>query len=184
MARVDDLLAAYRAVVELPWASGLSAGERTWFVVYEPQDERRLRLRLGEFELATQQAGHAWAAVDLTPAFAQWMAGHEYRESYFAVPEDVQMVLETDFSEAVAARIREAPIADAVGNTVLAVIGVGSLFGLAMLSRVLEQVGRDIPGRLAVFFPGEFDGGNYRLLGARDGWSYLATPILVQGSYA
>ena len=32
-------------------------------------------------------------------------------------------------------------------------------------------------GRLLVFFPGEVEGNNYRLLDARDGWNYLATPI-------
>jgi len=31
-----------------------------------------------------------------------------------------------------------------------------------------------------VFFPGERDGSNYRLLDARDGWNYLATPIAAQ----
>jgi hypothetical protein len=30
---------------------------------------------------------------------------------------------------------------------------------------------------LLVFFPGQFDNNNYRLLDARDGWNYLAVPI-------
>jgi hypothetical protein len=34
-----------------------------------------------------------------------------------------------------------------------------------------------VNGRMLVFFPGEVDGNNYRLLGAKDGWNYLATPI-------
>ena len=28
-----------------------------------------------------------------------------------------------------------------------------------------------------LFFPGEFENNNYRLLDARDGWNYLAVPI-------
>ena len=36
----------------------------------------------------------------------------------------------------------------------------------------------EIKGRLLLFFPGEYDGNNcYRMLDARDGWNYLATPI-------
>jgi len=34
-----------------------------------------------------------------------------------------------------------------------------------------------IRGRLLVFFPGEYENNNYRLLDARDGWNYLAVPI-------
>ena len=34
-------------------------------------------------------------------------------------------------------------------------------------------------GRLVAFFPGGYDAAHnsYRLLGAKDGWGYLATPI-------
>ena len=31
---------------------------------------------------------------------------------------------------------------------------------------------------LLVFFPGEREANTYRFLGARDGWNYLAVPIL------
>jgi hypothetical protein len=39
----------------------------------------------------------------------------------------------------------------------------------------------DIRGRLVIFFPGEYDSNNYRLLDARDGWNYLAVPITLHG---
>jgi hypothetical protein len=42
------------------------------------------------------------------------------------------------------------------------------------------MVSPEIKGRLLVFFPGEHDGGSYRLLDARDGWNYLAIPITAQ----
>ena len=32
-------------------------------------------------------------------------------------------------------------------------------------------------GRLVVFFPGQYEQNNYRLLDARDGWNYMAVPI-------
>jgi hypothetical protein len=31
-----------------------------------------------------------------------------------------------------------------------------------------------------IFFPGEREGNTYRFLGARDGWDYLAVPILAE----
>ena len=65
-------------------------------------------------------------------------------------------------------------------NTLVAVSGVASLFGLTQVSSVLESL--TIRGRLLVFFPGERDGANYRLMDARDGWNYLAIPITAQES--
>jgi hypothetical protein len=62
-------------------------------------------------------------------------------------------------------------------NTVVAVHGVASLFGFTKLSLVLKEVEHNIRGRLVLFFPGEFENNNYRLLDARDGWNYLAVPI-------
>ena len=59
----------------------------------------------------------------------------------------------------------------------VAVLGVASLFGLLKVSQVVQDVAPHIRGRLLVFFPGEHEGSNYRLLDARDGWNYLAVPI-------
>ena len=42
------------------------------------------------------------------------------------------------------------------------------------------MISREVRGRLLVFFPGEHERGNYRLLDARDGWNYLAVPIDAQ----
>jgi hypothetical protein len=41
----------------------------------------------------------------------------------------------------------------------------------------LKEVEQAIRGRLVLFFPGEYENRNYRLLDARDGWNYLAVPI-------
>ena len=59
----------------------------------------------------------------------------------------------------------------------VATYGVASLYGFTKVSLVLKEVEKDIRGRLVLFFPGEFDNNNYRLLDARDGWNYLAVPI-------
>jgi hypothetical protein len=62
-------------------------------------------------------------------------------------------------------------------DTVVALYGVGSLFGFARISEVIPLVESRIRGRLLVLFPGVYEQNNYRLLDARDGWNYLAIPI-------
>ena len=55
--------------------------------------------------------------------------------------------------------------------------GVGSLFAFTRVSQVLKLIESSIRGRLVIFFPGQYEQNNYRLLDARDGWNYLAVPI-------
>lgn len=177
MATVEPLLRSYEQFVRLPWPSGLAGAQKVWMAIYDEADERRLRARVGAFENATVGAGHGWRSCDLTDLFAQWMAAQEYRESYFESPEDMEMALE-DFFLHVVGVVREALSAPGVDEkTVVAVTGVASLFGLMRVSRLVDQVSGSIRGRLLVFFPGEKDGNNFRLLDARDGWNYLAIPI-------
>lgn len=172
---------AYERFVGSGWVSSVAAQERVWFALYEPRDERRLRLRISAFEEATLRARHGWLACDLTDEFAHWMASQEYRESYFEAPEDLTEDLLDDFAESLAGLVRgvlDLPEADE--RSVVAIYGVGSLFGLAQVSLLLEKIAPRVRGRLLVFFPGEHDNGNYRLLDARDGWNYLAIPITAQ----
>lgn len=179
MSVIEQRIRAYDRFVQLPWQRGLSGAEKVWMVIYPPSEERRLRRRVQEFELATTGVGHTWKEIDLTPLFAEWMAANEYREQYFKAPQTIQLAL-GDFAVHLADRVREALEAPGVDeSTVVAVIGTGSLFGLGpvRLSKIVEDVEGSIKGRLLVFFPGERDGHNYRLLDARDGWSYLAIPI-------
>jgi hypothetical protein len=62
-------------------------------------------------------------------------------------------------------------------GTVVVALGVATLFGFVRVSELMEKIKDAIVGRLLVFFPGEYDANNYRLLDARDGWNYLAVPI-------
>jgi hypothetical protein len=177
MSEVEELLKAYERHVRLPWEKNLSGSEKVWFVVYDPSQERRLRFRLAEFQNVTRQAGYGWQELDLTDAFADWMSGHRYKESYFESPEDMESALK-DFSKSVVEQINAVLSAPEVSEqTVVAVSGLASLFGLTRASEVFEKVARNVRGRLLVFFPGHHDGSNYRLLDARDGWNYLAIPI-------
>lgn len=177
MSSVDGLLRAYRRQVALPWERNLAPAQRVWMAVYEPTLERRLRPRIEDFEEETHKAGHTWALVDVTDSFARWMAGQEYREAYFEQPGDMEFALD-EFRDFVSNEVRDALTApDVDENTVVGVIGVASLFGLTRTSAVIDGVSRSIRGRLLVFFPGQRDGNNYRLLDARDGWNYLALAI-------
>jgi len=178
MGRIEELAGRYRAHVSAPWQRNLAGDQKTVFVVYSPMDERKLRARLDLFEMATTSTGHGWRLLDLTDAFARWMAETDYRDAYFEEPETVAMKLHGDFTRYVAGLLAAALTADEVDeDTVVAVHGAASLFGFCRLSLVLREVVKDIPGRLVVFFPGEYEDSNYRLLDARDGWNYLAVPI-------
>lgn len=179
MSVIDDRIRAFTRFVALPWRQDRSGSEKVWIVIYPPSEERRLRRRILEFSLAATAAGHGWQDVDLTPLFALWMAENPYREEYFNEPQTIHLAL-GDFATFVSGLVRgELESAEADENTVVALIGAGSLFGLGpvRVSRLVEDVESAIRGRLLVFFPGERDGHNYRLLDARDGWSYLAIPI-------
>jgi len=175
--KIDLLVKEYEKHARLPWATGIAGPQKVWFVVYPPDQERRLRCRLQEFGTATLRAGHRWASCDLTNAFAEWMAAQEYRESYFEAPDDLEYALR-DFHEYVAGLIKTILAAED-DSTVIGIYGVASLFGFMKVSELMEAVASSISGRLVVFFPGEHEGTNYRLLDARDGWNYLAVPITV-----
>ena len=155
----------------------IAGPQKVWFAVYDPSQERRLRLRVGDFQAATTAAGHRWHLVDITDAFAEWMANHEYKDSYFEQPEDMGLAL-ADFADAVSERVRQVlKEPDADEDTVIALLGLASLFGLTRASELFARVAPDIRGRLLAFFPGQHDGPNWRLLDARDGWNYHAVPI-------
>lgn len=179
MSYVEDLLGAYRTFMSLPWQGSLAPAQRVWMAVYPPEHERRLRLHLIEFESATKHSGHGWALIDVTTAFERWMAGHEYRDSYLESPELLQSAIPA-FFDALVGEIRDELGRFQDPNGVVALLGSGTLFGLGdelKVSAVLNAVNDSIAGRLLVLFPGEHEGNSYRLLDARDGWNYLATPI-------
>jgi len=69
-------------------------------------------------------------------------------------------------------------------SDVVALIGLGSLYGFVRVSGLIRMVEPAIRGRLAVFFPGTKNENNYRLLDARDGFNYLAQAITLHGGGA
>lgn len=182
MSRIDALADKYQRHIAIPWQRSVAGAQRIIMVVYDKEMERTIRAQKGEFHNRTLQAGHDWLEVDLTDAFASFMAADEYRDAYFEEPEFLGGQKLDDFRDFVVNRIRMALTSpDATPKTVVALFGVGSIFGFCRLSEVLPRLDRDIQGRLAVFFPGHIDRNNYRLLDARDGWNYLAVPISLRG---
>jgi hypothetical protein len=181
MSRIDQLRKNYQRLCGLPWDDKLAGAQRVWVAVYDKEDERKLRFRIGLFEEATHQAGHRWGAIDLTDAFAEWLCSPpyaDYAQSYFETPSLLDEAPLADFRRFVADRINQAlGGAEVPEDTVVAVYGVASLFGFARLSEILPLVESRIRGRLLVLFPGVYEQNNYRLLDARDGWNYLADPI-------
>lgn len=185
MSRIEDLADSYGRHIGTPWQRTVAGAQRVVMVVYDKDLERTLRARKLAFETATREAGHDWHEVDLSTAFAEWMAADDYQDEYFASPEDLRLKLDAEFPEYVAERLREVfRKSEVTANSVVAVLGVGSLFGFARISEILKKVEADIQGRLVVFFPGQFERNNYRLLDARDGWNYLAVPITLHGEGA
>jgi hypothetical protein len=179
VSRVDDLIDNYRAFVKLPWQKHLAPAQRVWMAVYTPEEERRLRLHLPEFETATKSAGYRWALIDITNEFETWMAAHEYRDQYFANPEYMQPEL-VGFFERLVDRVKTQVEEQTAEDAVIGLLGASSLYGLGphvKTSALIERIQDSVVGRLLVFFPGEVEGNNYRLLGAQDGWNYLATLI-------
>ena len=178
MARIEDLAERYSRHISAPWQRGLAGGQKTIFVVYPKEDERRFRARIELFELATKDAGQKWKLVDFSKTFADWMAETDYRDVYFEEPDSLGMKLQSDFIQFAAGKLREALLAEGVDDdTVVAVHGVACLFGFTQVSLVIKEVEHDIQGRVVLFFPGEYEDNNYRLLDAKDGWNYLAIPI-------
>ena len=181
--KLTKLLAVYREHLTVPWQEGLAAIQRVIFAVYDKTDELRLRANIDEFALVTQHADKKWLFIDVTNAFPEWMASLEYRDAYFENPDDLAgypMGELSGFIDSMISQLKAQIVAGASQDTVVALLGVGSLFGLARVSTLVEGIKDTVPGRLLVFFPGEHHPENhtYRLLDARDGWNYLAVPLV------
>lgn len=145
--------------------------------MYNETEERWLRAKVDEFEIATRQAGHGWAIFDLTDTFAIWLASQRYARSYFQKPHLLSTLLPkylAFIADEFEAFLQKNEIDQ---DAVVAIKGVGSLFGFLKVKEVVEKLAPMVNGRLLVFFPGSYENNNYRLLDGYDGWNYLAVPI-------
>jgi len=177
VSRIRRLAQSYERFIAVPWARDAAPAQRVIFCVYAEEDELRLRAQISEFELATMLAGHPWVLFDLTNTFAEWMAGQRYAVKYFQDPALLPTVLpryrayiQQQFAELLAS-------SQANDNSVVAIKGVGALFGFLKVKQVVDDLAPLVSGRLLIFFPGSYENNNYRLLDGYDGWNYLAVPI-------
>jgi hypothetical protein len=183
MSRIQHLAKSYGQHIATAWQRTVADSQRVIIVVYDKELERDILAHKEEFEIATKRANHDWFAIDIAPVFAEWISAAEYRDAYFESPEDLQLKLESEFTGFVADKIRATLNAKEVtDNSVVAVFGVAGLFGFTRISQVLKIIEPSIRGRLLIFFPGQYEQNNYRLLDARDGWNYLAAPITLDSS--
>jgi len=182
MSSIDRLLKNYSRQLRLPWSASMSGKQRVWFAVYPPAEERRVRARLPQFESVTLEANHGWLTVDLTNLLPQWIAAHEYREGIFAEPE--YGPANSELEDLAVDRVRQACGAeDANEASVVAVMGLATLFDFMRVSNLIERVEDSVRGRLLVLFPGDYAGNVYRFMDARDGFNYLAVPITSAESF-
>jgi hypothetical protein len=180
MSAIDRLLTNYSRQVRLPWSDNLSGKQRIWFAVYPPAEERRVRARLPQFEAVTLEANHGWTTADLTRLVPEFLAAHKYREGIFQRPQHFRAG--TDLEVRAAALVNET-CSHADKESVVAIIGLASLFDFMRVSNLIERVEDSVPGRLLVLFPGEYAGNVYRFMDARDGFNYMAVPITSTESF-
>ena len=177
MNRIKRLTQSYSKFISIPWRNDVAAAQRVIFCVYNETEERGLRAKIDEFEIATRQAGHVWGVFDLTDTFAMWLTSQRYAASYFQKPH----LLPTLLPKYLDYIVKEFDIFlhKKAFNVeyVVALKGVGSLFGFLKVKDVVDALSPLVTGRPLVFFPGSFENNNYRLLDGYDGWNYLAVPI-------
>lgn len=183
MSRIKRLIHSYSKYISVPWRDNAAAAQRVIFCVYNENEERSLRGKVGEFEIVTREAGHEWAMFDLTDTFANWLASQRYAKSYFQKPHLLSTLLPkylTFIADEFETFLKESDIG---ADSVVAIQGVGSLFGFLKVKEVVDKLAPMVAGRLLVFFPGSYENNNYRLLDGYDGWNYLAVPITADKEY-
>ena len=177
MSKVKRLIQSYSKYITVPWRDDAAAAQRVIFCVYNEMDELRLRAKIDEFEIATRQANHEWVNFNMTDMFATWLTSQRYAKSYFQKPSLLSTLLPKFMSfitEEFEAFLLKNEVSE---NFVVAIDGVGSLFGFVKVKEVVDKLSPMVKGRLLVFFPGSYENNNYRLLDGYDGWNYLAVPI-------
>jgi len=182
MSAIDRLLSNYSRQVRLPWSANVSGKQRIWFAVYPPAEERRVRARLPQFETLTLETNHGWSSVDLTRLLPEFVAAHKYRQSIFQNPQHLRPG--SDLEVRAAALVNEVcSREDTNAGSVVAVMGLASLFDFMRVSNLVERVEDNVPGRMLILFPGEYTNNVYRFMDARSGFNYMAVPITSTESF-
>ncbi len=179
MTKIERLCKKYSEFISTPWNMEVAAAQRVIFCIYDETDERKLRARIGEFETETERLGHDWAIFDLTDTFSTWLSDSHYKQKYFEKPELISTTMPSYLAFLKKKFTEFLKVQGICENTVVALMGVGSLFGFLKVKQIVESFAPLIEGRLLVFFPGTYtrENNNHRLLDAYDDWDYLAFTI-------
>ena len=183
MSKIKQLITSYNNFISIPWRNDSAAAQRVIFCVYAESEELKLRAKIDEFEIATTQAGHEWALYDLTDTFPDWLSQQRYAKSYFQQPHLLATLLPKYLEYIVNEFKKFLTVRNVTDNSVIAVKGVGSLFGFLKIKDVVDKLAPHVDGRLLIFFPGSYENNNYRLLDGYDGWNYLAVPITANNKF-
>lgn len=178
MSKIDQLVKKFESIIHEPWPKGLSGQEKVWFLIFDPIELRKVHFKLGEFEIATRNANREWLLVSLNDHFSNWISKHDYKELFFKEPKYLSDALQDDFRKYILEEIK-ACLANNTEKTLVVLKDASAVFGFIKLSAVVQEISDIINGRLMVLFPGEFTNNQYRLMDARDGWDYLARPIMI-----
>ena len=176
MSKIDTLIKNYETCIAIPWRE-IAAAQRVIFAVYPESDERRLRDKIVELEIATKNHGHGWIHFDLTNTFAEWMGGLKYAKSYYQKPQLLGSII-LRYGDYIENKFTDLITQQNAGNEdVVALSGVGSVFGFIKVRDLVGRLAPKVNGRLLVLFPGSYEDNKYSLLNAYDGWDYHALPI-------
>ena len=178
MSKIDQLINKFKSIIKEPWPTGLSGQEKVWFLIFDPVDLRKVHFKLSEFEMATKNTNREWLLISLKDHFSDWLSKHDYKESFFEEPEYISDALQGEFRDYVMEEI-DNQLKNTNEKTLVVLKDASSIFGFIKLSDIREDISKKIKGRLMVLFPGEFTNNQYRLMDARDGWDYLARPIMI-----
>ncbi|MDD3247490.1 MAG: DUF1788 domain-containing protein [Methanosarcina sp.] len=177
MSKIKRLVQSYSSRIAIPWRSDAAAAQRVIFCVYNESDELRLRASIDEFQIETSKLDHGWALFDLTDTFADWLSKQRYAKKYFQQPHLLNGLMHR-YLVYIKQEFEKFLETNAVTEgSVVALMGVGSLFDFLKVKAVVEELAPLVEGRLLVFFPGSYENNNYRLLDGYDGWNYLAVSI-------
>ena len=172
------LLDNYERQVSLPLAERLPPAQRVWFVVHEPEQERRVRFLWPEFKLRSEKHGKEWKQIDLTDVVPIWVSSlGKHGAAYLKTPASLdEQTIQDGLSEILAARIAALNLTP---TSLCVLVGLSGLFGFASVSALVKSIQDNdlVPGRLVCFFPGSRDQNSYHFMNARDGWNYHALPI-------
>jgi len=176
MSKIQRLLDNYNSHIAIPWRD-VAAAQRVIFCVYPEGDELKLRAKIGEFEIATKNHNHGWIQFDLTDTFANWVCSLKYAKSYYQKPYLMTSVIQK-YLDYIEEEFEKFLLEKNVGvEDVVALYGVGSVFGFLKVRDLVDRLSTKVDGRLVAFFPGSYENNNYRLLDGYDGWNYHAFVI-------